>query len=258
MAQDDWIPAYVSPDRRDSLGRTMGEDGVREAVAQDEGVKQTLSDQMSYLRTAFKDPADAKRRLDAWAEREYADVIGDQLAGDVGMDELGPLTPEGRERTASLGRAIGDNLMDVESAREFAKDRLRTSIEAQHDADDTPVPRLSDQAQNMLGVLASASNEAERSEAWRKILNDGDTRREVTAFMAAVEGRFGADGVRAMVRASETGQTFQSPTIPAGAHAAAQGVAHAVGTVKAGEQAVAAATRMEARESQSASASVKA
>ena len=107
-------------------------------------------------------------------------------------------------------------------------------------ADATGIPKLSERAQAAIGVARAAKTDKERAEAWKATTSDKAVAGELTAFAAAVEKRFGEDGVRAMVRAEQAGaKAFEggASVAPAERQAAAE-AGRAMASIKSGERAV--------------------
>jgi hypothetical protein len=71
-------------------------------------------------------------------------------------------------------------------------------VEAQGQADATPVPKLSQQAQTAMTALATATDEKTQVALWRGMTSDKTIDAEVGQFTAAVQQLFGDDTVRAM------------------------------------------------------------
>ena len=91
-----------------------------------------------------------------------------------------------------------------------------------------------------IDAASAAKTDRERAEAWKAATSDKAVAGELTAFAAAMEKRFGADGVRAMVRADQPGaKAFEggASVAPAERQAAAEAgramaaVKHASGLV---------------------------
>ena len=108
-------------------------------------------------------------------------------------------------------------------------------------ADATGIPKLSERAQIAIDAASAAKTDKERAEAWKAATSDKAVAGELTAFAAAMEKRFGADGVRAMVRADQPGaKAFEggASVAPAERQAAAE-AGRATSIIKSGERALA-------------------
>ncbi len=104
----------------------------------------------------------------------------------------------------------------------------------------TGIPKLSERALAAIDAASGAKTDKERAEAWTATTSDKAVAGELTAFAAAMEKRFGADGVRAMIRADQPGaKAFEggASVAPAERQAAAE-AGRAMATVKRGELAL--------------------
>ena len=82
-------------------------------------------------------------------------------------------------------------------------------MEAQRQADATPVPKLSERAQAAVATLAAAPDQKVRAELWRGITTGAELRQ----FPAAVQQRFGDDTVSAMLRSGGTQEKTESKSM---------------------------------------------
>ena len=148
-------------------------------------------------------------------------------------DRSGPTPCASRRRS---GRGSRDSARRrLSTARDY-----RAGVEKQLQADATGIPKLSERAQVAIGAVRAAKTDKERAEAWKATTSDKAVAGELTAFAAAMEKRFGEDGVRAMVRADQPGaKAFEggASVAPAERQAAAE-AGRAMATVKSGERAV--------------------
>ena len=206
-----WLIApHVSPDGRDSLGRGLDAGSVRAAVLADGLVQREREALMDYLRGGFRDPLAARARLDELVKREgfastaariarAPEQLGD-LRGKTGFF-AGQASRQERLVALRAAGAVPGSLSRIAEAERTAEGRYRQGVQAQRAADATGIARLSARAVAAVNALAAAMNEGGRLTAWRAMQGDADVRAELQAFRVAVEQRFGADGVRAMLRA---------------------------------------------------------
>lgn len=99
----------------------------------------------------------------------------------------------------------------------------------------TGVPRLSVQAKAAIGAIAAAQDRASRAGAWEALRADAEVAGEIARFTAAVEARFGSDGLRALDR---TGTLASAAIAPAERGALAK-ISRTVQVVREGECAAA-------------------
>ena len=119
-------------------------------------------------------------------------------------------------------------------------------MEAQRAADATGIPRLSAAAEAAVSALAAAKDDRARAKTWRAVQGDKQVAGELRAFSAAVEQRFGEEGVRAMLRAGDRPRVVHAPSVAPEQRAALDQVAGLTAALKAGERAGAAAAQREA------------
>ena len=119
-------------------------------------------------------------------------------------------------------------------------------MDAQRRADATGIPRLSAVAETAIGTMAVATDEKVRGEAWKAVQADARVAGELQAFGAAVEQRFGEDGVRTMLRAGGRPGAVTAPSVAAKQRADLDQVAALTVTMKAGERASARLTQRQA------------
>jgi hypothetical protein len=108
-------------------------------------------------------------------------------------------------------------------------------VEAQLRADATPIPKLTVQGEAAVTALAAAPDQKARAELWTGITADKAIGAELQRFSAAVQQRFGADTVRAMLRAE--GGPVAAASVSRQHQAALATVSQAVHTIKQGERA---------------------
>lgn len=99
------------------------------------------------------------------------------------------------------------------------------------------MPRLSADAEAALVALRSAPDETVRGKVWQAVEKSGAIAAELDAFRAAVERRFGAEGVREMLRAGGRAGVVSASSVGAGQRAALDQVAERISTLWSGEKA---------------------
>lgn len=261
--EPDWLIApRASPDGRDSLGRGLDAQSVSTFVAHDKAVQRERQALSTWLQTAYRDPREARTRLDALVARDgFASAarriernptqLGD-YAGKTGLF-AGAAAKEARANALRVAEAIGPGLarlgeMEASRARDY-----RAGVEKQLRADATGVPRLSEWAQAAIDAASGAKTDKERADAWKATTSDKAVAGELKAFAAAMEKRFGEDGVRAMVRAEQVGaKAFdgRASVAPAERQAAAE-AGRATSIIKSGERALASSNASERLSQQS-------
>ena len=164
--------------------------------------------------------------------------MGD-YAGKTGLF-AGAAAKEERANALRVAEVIGPGLAQLGEAEAFSARDYRAGVEKQLQADATGIPKLSERARAAIDAASGAKTDKERAEAWKATTTDKAVAGELTAFAAAVEKRFGEDGVRAMVRADQPGaKAFEggASVAPAERQAAAE-AGRAMAAVKSGERAV--------------------
>jgi len=154
-----------------------------------------------------------------------------------------------KQERANAERAAGalpGSLTRIGTAEGWAERAYRGSVEAQRAADAAGIPRLSPAAEAALGAVAAVGTEQVRGEAWRAVQADKPVAAELERFGAAVEWRFGAEGVRAMLRAEGRAGAVTSASVAPEQRPALDRVAQLTAALKAGERAGVAATQREA------------
>jgi Ti-type conjugative transfer relaxase TraA len=249
--EPDWLIApRVSPDGRDSLGRGLDAQSVSAFVANDKAVQRERQALSTWLQTAYRDPKEAVARIDALVARDgFASAarrierdptqLGD-YAGKTGLF-AGAAAKEDRANALRVAEAIGPGLARLGEAEASTARDYRAGVEKQLQADATGVPRPSERAQAAIDAASAAKTDKERAEVWKAATSDKAVAGELTAFAAAMEKRFGADGVRAMVRADQPGaKAFEGGASVAPAeHQAAAEAGRATSIIKSGERALA-------------------
>ena len=256
---DGWLIApYADPSGRgrDSLGRGTSPGEVAATVAADKAVQREREARWSYLQGTYRDPHAARAALDelvksqGWtsaAARTAADPLQfGELRGREGLFTGAKARAE-REAAQRTAAAIGPNLERIGEAEARAERSYRSSVDAQRAADATGIPRLSTVAEAAIGVVAAAPDEKTRTEAWRAVKADERIAGELRAFGAAVEQRFGEDGVRAMLRAGGRPGVAAASSIAPEQRPELDRVAELIAAWKGGERASASLTPNEAQ-----------
>ena len=245
----DWlIPPRVSADGRDSLGRGLDAASIAGVVAGDRAVQREREALGRYIAGAYRDRETARSHLDDLVGHDGAVSAARRLAADPSqLGELqgraglfvGGKARDERARAEKVAEAVGPAVSRVGEAEAEAAQRYRASVEAQRAADATGIPRLSERAQAAVGVVAAAKDDAGRVEAWDRVQKDEPVAKEISTFSAAVEKRFGDDGVRAMLRAERSGgESYAGNASVSKEHRTATAeVARTVAAIKAGEDA---------------------
>jgi len=202
------IPPRVSPDGRDSFGRGLDAGSIQAAVLVDGSVQREREALIDYLRGAYREPISASGRLDELIMREGFTSAAARLAREP--EQLGELrgklgifagaARQEREGALRAAGAMPDSLARIGRAVGAAERTYRESVQAQLAADAVGIPRLSARAEAAIGAVTAANDDASRRAAWNAAQADPDIRAELVAFRAAVEQRFGAESVRAMLR----------------------------------------------------------
>jgi hypothetical protein len=248
--EPDWLIApRVSPDGRDSFGRGLDARSVSAFVANDKAVQRERQALSTWLQMAYRDPREAGTRLDALVARDgFASAARriesdpTQLGAYAGKTGLfaGAAAQEERANAVRVAESIGPGLARLGEAEGSSARDYRSDVERQLQADATGAPKLSERARAAIGVVRGAKTDKERADAWKATTSDKAVAGELTAFAAAMEKRFGADGVRAMVRADQPGaKAFEggASVAPAERQAAAE-AGRAMAAVKRGERAL--------------------
>ncbi len=251
------IPPFVDPSGqgRDSLGRGTSPGEVAAAVAADKAVQREREARWSYLQGTYRDPHAARAALDelvkgqGWtsaAARVAADPdqLG-ELRGKVGLF-AGTKARAEREAAQRAAGAIGPSLERIGAAEARAERGWRTGMDAQRKADATGIPRLSAAAEAAIGAVAVAKDDHTKGEAWRAVQADKVVAGELRAFGAAVEQRFGEEGVRAMLRAGGRPGAVMAASVGPEQRQALDRVAGLTAALKAGERARASLAQQEA------------
>ncbi len=134
----------------------------------------------------------------------------------------------------------------IGTTERWAEGAYRASVDTQRAADATGISRLSSVAEAALSALAMVGDEQVRGLAWRAVQADTPVAAELERFGMAVEQRFGAEGVRAMMRADGHAGAVTSASVAAEQRPALEQVAQLTATLKAGERAGAGLARREA------------
>jgi Ti-type conjugative transfer relaxase TraA len=163
----------------------------------------------SYLEGAFRDPRRARLALDELVKTHGATSAAQRLSADPGqLGELrgrdgllaGRAEREARIQAQRAAAAVGPAVARIGAAETGAASTYVKRLKAQRAAEATGVPNFSAAARAAVDALASATDTPGRVEAWAKVRANPGLAGELDRFMQAVEGRFGAEGVRALDR----------------------------------------------------------
>jgi hypothetical protein len=198
----------------------------------------------SYLEGAYRDPAAALLRLEELVRSQGSTSAGQRLAADPGhLGEFrgrkgllaGAAARQERARAEGVAQAVGPAVARLGEAEAGAASSWHKGVEAQRAADATGVPKLSARAQAAVGAIGRAKDEAGRAEAWAGLQADKAVAREVEAFLRAVEGRFGSEGMRALERSG----TFEGARVAQAEHGGLPQVGSLVQVLRGGQRAAA-------------------
>jgi Ti-type conjugative transfer relaxase TraA len=238
------IPGFVGPSGRDSLGRGLDPGSIAAVVAADRSVRHEREALSYYLRGAYRDPHAAKAQLDEMVKRQgwastAARIAPDpkqlgELLGRTGLF-AGARARTDRAMAEGVAGAIAPGLERIAAAEARAALTYRDSVAAQRKADAIPIPKLSERAEAAVATLAAARDEKAQAALWRSVTADPALGPELQHFSDAVQRRFGAETVRAMLRRG--GGLAEAPSVPREHRAALAGVSQTVRTLKQGEYA---------------------
>ncbi|MBV8915514.1 MAG: AAA family ATPase, partial [Acetobacteraceae bacterium] len=246
------IPPYVDPtgQDRDSLGRGTTREEIAAAVAADKRVQLEREARWSYLQGAYNDPHAARAALDELVKREGWTSAASRIArepgqvgelrGKVGWLASGAAKQE-RARAERAAGALPGSLQRIGDAEGSAARAYSASVDAQRAADRTGVPRLSADAEAALAALRSAPDQTARAAVWQAVEKSDAIAAELGAFRGTVERRFGAEGVRQMLRTEGRAGAVSAPSVTAGQRTALDQVAERISTMWSGEKAASAA-----------------
>jgi hypothetical protein len=213
-------------------------------VAADRGVRQEREALSYYLLGAYRDPHAAKAQLDEMVKRQGWTSTAARIAqnptqlgellGRTGFFASGRAKTE-RSMAEGTAAAIAPSLERIASAEAKAAQTYRNSVEAQRKADAIPIPKLSARAEAAVATLAAARGEKAQAALWRSVTADPALGPELQHFSDAVQRRFGAETMRAMLRSE--GGLAEAPSVPREHRAALAGVSQTVRTLKQGEHA---------------------
>ena len=220
---EEWLLApFVRPDGRDSLGRGLDAASVAAAVAGDQAAQRERKSLENYLRGAYRDPEVARGRLDELIERDgwtsaasrvlhNPEQLG-ELRGKVGL-LAGASAKAERANAERASQAIAPCLERIVGAEGRAERGYRTTVEAQLQADATPVLQLSETASQVLTALHAATEDKQAAETWRVAMSDPMVGAELQRFRAAVRQRFGEEGARELYRTGKAGIAASHPSV---------------------------------------------
>jgi len=251
------IPPYVdlTGQGRDSLGRSASPGEVAAVVAADKAVQRERDARWSYLQGTYRDPYAARAALDELVKRQGWTSAAARVAREP--EQFGELQgKEGffagakaraeRETAQRVAGAIEPSMERIGAAEAHAERNYRTGVKAQRAADATGIPRLSAAAEAAVGAVIAARDDHTRGEAWRAVQADKQVAGELRVFGAAVEQRFGEEGVRAMLRVGGRPGTVTAASVAPGQRPELDRVAGLTTALKIGERTGAAAAQREA------------
>ncbi len=247
------IPAFEGQGR-DSLGRGLDPKSLAAAVAADARVGREQEAQAIYIQAAYRDPKAATARLGELLARDGATsavrrllaepgLLG-ELRGGEGLFAGGKARAE-REAAGRAAAAVGPSVTRTTEAETQATQGYRASVEALMEADRTAVPKLSERAVAALETVATAKTDKARVDAFQVLSAEPETKREADAFRKAVEGRFGQEGARAMMRTVAGGKPFEHASVPRTQQAALDTTSRLYSAYRSGEREVAHAAESE-------------
>jgi len=252
-----FIAPYLDPSgqARDSLGRGASSGEVAAVVAADKAVQRERDARWSYLQGAYRDPHAARAAIDELVKRQGWTSAAARVArepeqfGELRGKEgffAGAKAREERDAAQRAAGAIGPSLERIGAAEARAERGHHTGVEAQRAADATGIPRLSAAAETAVSAMAAAKDDRVRAEAWRAVQGDKQVAGELRAFGAAVEQRFGEEGVRAMLRAGGRPGAVAAASVAPEQQPVLDQVAGLTAALKAGERTGAVAAQREA------------
>jgi hypothetical protein len=182
---------------------------VAAAVSSDGDVRREREALGRYLAGAYRDPEAASAQLEGLVARDGPTSAAQRISADPG--QLGELqgkaglfasagARQARQQAERVAQAVGPAVARRGQAESFAAKAFSDAFDARRIAEATGVPELSDLARAAVNLVAGAGDEARRIAAWRALQDDKPIAGEVSGFMAAVERRFGADGLRSFDR----------------------------------------------------------
>jgi Ti-type conjugative transfer relaxase TraA len=233
------LPAFHDSWGRDSQGRGTMPGEIAAAAERDRAVQHRRQHMAIWMEGAYRDPAEAWRRLAAlevaeggpsgaeWVLRQQPEVLG-ELRGRAGWFALGAAREE-RAGALRSAEAVARGLVDLRAAEARAGQAYVREVEAQRARDAVVVPGLSAAAWQVLEDVARARTGAERraqpGERWETAEARRDARvaavwarasrsgavEEIGRFLEAARARLGEEGVRGALRAAGRGEAPQVP-----------------------------------------------
>ena len=165
----------------------LGPGDIATTVAASPEVQRERAELRLYLDGTYRDPGLARARLE--------DLVASH----------GP-TSAARAEAARVGQVIAPAVARIGAAEANAALALRAQDAVARAAAQTGTPRLSQGAEAAIGPLGAADGPAggaaSRAEAWAALRAAARLAGEFERFLAAVAGRFGAEGLRAFERGS--------------------------------------------------------
>ncbi|WP_420608219.1 AAA family ATPase [Novosphingopyxis sp.] len=249
------ISPFVSPDGRDSFGRGLDKGSVFAAIVANGAVQREREAGWSYLQGAYRDPYAVRAALDELVKREGWTSAAARLAREP--EQLGELrgkvgwlaSAAAKQERAGAQRAAGalpGSLERIGEAEARAERSYRAGVEVQRAADATGIPRLSAVAEAAIDAVRAAPDEKARAAVWQAVQKDEGLAGELRGFGAAVEQRFGEEGVRAMLRAGGRPGAVTASSVKPEQQPKLDHVAGVTATLRQGERAAASVAERQA------------
>ena len=233
------LPAHRDPWGRDSLGRGTTPADLSAVAEADPRVRQHVADRARELREAYREPAEAGKRLGEVVRREGGDLRraaavleadGPEILGALrGRD--GWLAGQGSkaERARAVGavRGIAWGLKAEAADRERATREHVAQVEAQRRRDGVEVPGLSAAAWSAVRAIEAAREESgrpkpEKTDVWQRLVRQNaavadawsrevaakpEVAAELQALAEAAGKRFGYGGLEGAAEPAETARS---------------------------------------------------
>lgn len=219
---------------RDSLGRGTTPSEVAEAVRRDRTVRHAEDNLAVWIRSAYRDPAEARRRLGAleaaeggprgaeWALKRGGPELLGELRGKAGWFASAAAKAE-RDAAVRCAGALGAGLVRLREDEERVGAAHVRSVEWQRGRDAVEIPGLSSAAWGAVRALEAAEREGAKDrptathgaeywtwhgradahigEVWaREVAGRPGVEAELAAVAEAAKGRFGADDMARLRR----------------------------------------------------------
>ncbi|SHK46485.1 Ti-type conjugative transfer relaxase TraA [Roseomonas rosea] len=228
------LPAHRDPWGRDSQGRGTTPGEVAAAVRTDRNVQHDAHNLAVWIGNAYRDPTEARRRLDALEAAEGGPKGAERALDRAGPELLGELQGKAgwfasgaakmeRERATRCAGSVGAGLVRLRESEERAGAAHVRAVEWQKRRDAVEIPGLSPAVWAAVRALEAAEREgakdrpaamhgadywawqgrvnADVGAAWaREVVGKPEVAAELAAVVAAMERRFGDDEVRRLRR----------------------------------------------------------